>query len=167
MITVELVPMIRRLVVVCISLISIPPFQMLERRPTSEFLLDRICSMIILNLCCPLFEIIRQFCVIPSISSTNIQTYQALKAYGSSPSPNFLAPKLEPTGGPFFLCHLSYAVNTFGGLEGPASGTLVDVSMVVVILLAMLVVLFAMHHFIMLLSIYDGILYYKNEPISW
>jgi hypothetical protein len=78
------------------------------------------------------------------------QTYQALKAYGSSPSPNFLAPKLEPTGGPFFLCHLSYAVNTFGGLEGPASGMLAGVSMVVVILL---VVLIAMHLLIVLLSI--------------
>jgi hypothetical protein len=78
--------------------------------------------MIILNLCCPFLKIIRQLCMIPRHQLYQLQcTYQALKAYGSSPSINFLAPKLEPTGGPFFLCHLSYAVNTFGGLDGPAS----------------------------------------------
>lgn len=37
----------------------------------------------------------------------------------------YLAPMVEPTGGPFFLCHLSYAVGATsgcpGGVEGPAS----------------------------------------------
>ena len=51
------------------------------------------------------------------------------------------------------MCHLSYAVKTFGGLDGPASGMLVGVSIAVVILLAVYVVLIAIHLLTMLLSI--------------